>query len=163
MLIAVAALLAVAQTEPLDPDLACIVDRIPASARAAVIGEATSGTGGPVRQAFRDATAACARERAWNDEYSADAGRIAMAVVLGEEAEAVLRRNGIAPELVHDWFERQPDADRRGEPSEAMGVALIDHLASQGIAMDQLLANAPTIGVMLGALNMIERIGAGLE
>ena len=29
--------------------------------------------------------------------------------------------------------------------------------------MDRLQANAPTIGIMLGALMMIERIGAGVE
>ena len=157
------ALLAAAQPEPVDSDLSCVVDRIPAETRAAIIGEAISGTGGPVRQAFLDATAACARERSWNDAFSTGVGRIAMALVLGQEAETVLSQNGIEPQFVHDWFERQPDTIQRSEPSEETGTALILHLESQGIAMDRLQANAPTIGIMLGALNMIERIGAGLE
>ena len=164
MLIAAAfALLAAAQAEPLDPDLACIVDRVPASARAATISEATSGTGGSARQAFRDATAACARERSWTDEYAAGAGRIAMALVLGEEAEAILVRNGISPDLVHDWYEAQIPEVRRSEPSEEVGTRLIEHLQARGVPLERLNANATTIGVMLGALNMIERIGAGLE
>ena len=46
---------------------------------------------------------------------------------------------------------------------EEIGSTLIDYLHAQGIPMDRLNANAATIGIMLGALNMIERIGAGLE
>ena len=157
------ALLAVAQPEPVEADLSCIVDRISPATRAAAIGEAISGTSGPVRQAFRDATTACARERSWSDEFSTGVGRIAVALVLGEEAETVLSQNGIEPQLVHDWFERQPDSVKRSEPTEETGTALVLHLESQGIAMDRLQANAPTIGIMLGALMMIERIGAGVE
>ena len=163
MLIAAAFALLAAQAEPLDPDLACIVDRVPASARAATVGEATSGTGGPARQAFRDATGACARERSWTDDYAAGAGRIAMALVLGEEAEAILLRNGISPDLVHNWFEAQTPEVQRSEPSEEVGTGLIQHLQAQGVPLDRLNANATTLGLMLGALNMIERIGAGLE
>ena len=163
MLIAAVALFAAAQAEPLDPDLACIVDRIPAATRAATIAEAMSGTGGQVRDAFRQATEACARDRAWAADYAAAAGRIAMALVLGEEAEAVLRQNEIPPDLIHNWFAAQSADVRQSEPSDEIGAALIEHLQAQGIPLARLEAQGTIIGIMLGALNMIERIGAGLE
>ena len=163
MIIAIAALLASVQAEPLDPDLACIINRVPASTRAATIDEAVSGTGGAVRDAFRNAADACALQRSWSAEFAAGAGRIAMAVVLGEEAEAILRQNGISPNLVHDWFSAQPPEVQRGEPSEEVGTRLVEHLHAQGIPLERLSAHGQTIGLMLGALNMIERIGAGLE
>ncbi|MFN3726913.1 MAG: hypothetical protein ACK4SZ_11485 [Allosphingosinicella sp.] len=163
MIIAVAALLAAAQAEPLDPDLACVIDRVPESARATVVEEALSGGGGSARAAFRSATDACARERSWNAEFASGLGRIAMAVVLGEEAEVILRRNGISPDLIHDWFNAQSVAVQQGEPSEEVGGRLIEHLQAQGIPLERLSAHAQTIGILLGALNMIERIGAGLE
>ena len=86
-----------------------------------------------------------------------------MALVLGEEAEAVLRQNEIPPELIHNWFEAQPADVRRREPSDEIGTALVEHLQAQGIPLARLQAQGSIIGIMLGALNMIERIGAGLE
>jgi hypothetical protein len=163
-LVLVAALLGLAQAEPLDPDLVCIVDRIPASARAALLGEAATGEGGAVRQAFRDATDACAGERGWTPQFASGAGRIAAALVLGEESAALLEREGISPDLIHDWFEAQPAAIRQNaENSQDPGMLLVGHLQTGGVPPERLEANAATIGLMLGALHMIERIGAGLE
>jgi hypothetical protein len=160
----VAASLGTAQAEPLDPNLACIVDRIPMSARAAVLDEAATGEGSAVRQAFRDATDACGRERNWTPQLASGAGRIAAGLVVGEEAAGLLERNGISPDLIHDWFEAQPASiQQNAENSQDPAALLVGHLQAGGVSPERVEANARTIGLLLGALQMIARIGAGLE
>ena len=58
----VAAFLSTAAPEPLDPDLACIVDRVPAAARAVILTETASEADGPAQAALIDAATACQAE-----------------------------------------------------------------------------------------------------
>jgi hypothetical protein len=162
-IVAFAVLLSVAQAEPLNANLACIVDRIPPSVRESALAEAATGEGASVRQAFDDAAEACARERSWSSEFASDAGRIAAAFVIGEEAEAALRDNGIAPDLVHDWFDAQPASVQQNIGDEDSAALLIAHLQTRGTSIERLEANATTLGLMLGVLQMIARIGNGAE
>ncbi|MGZ8281819.1 MAG: hypothetical protein ACXWUN_02560 [Allosphingosinicella sp.] len=165
MLIAmVAALVATGQAEPLDPDLACIVDRIPASTRTHVLDEVATGTGGNARQVFQDAAEACADARNWTPELTRTAGRLSAALVVTEESAILLQRNGLSPELVHDWFYAQPAAIQQNvAEGQDPAVLLVEHLLAGGVSQAQLESNAGTIGLMLGAMQLIERIGAGIE
>jgi hypothetical protein len=159
-----AILLGAAQAEPPNPNIACIVERIPDSVRASALNEAVTGQGGAVQEAFRQATDACARERSWSQYFASGMGRIAAALVIAEEAAARLQREGILPDLIHDWFDAQPAAiQQNADAGQDASALLVSQLQADGVAPARLDANASTIGLMLGALQMLERIGAGLE
>jgi len=151
MFITFAALIA-AQAGTPDADIACIVDRIPASARAAVLTEAGSGQSGPVRQAFVDAGIACARERSWNPDVAANIGMRAAGLVLRQEATAALGRLGIAVAPIDRWIEALPAAQRNMDnlPETSM-EQLFEGLLASGVTRETVDAHANEIGLYVGA------------
>lgn len=150
------------QPEPLDPDLACIVDRIAPVTRRALIEEVRSGGRGEVHNAFDQAASACARQRGWQEELRTALLRLAGSLVLAEESAAMLEREGISAERIDRWYQSQtPDFRARGEISPADGGRLVQQLIAEGIAVDALTRNGETIGLYVGALALIESTAAG--
>ena len=151
MFITIAALVAVQSGTP-DADVACILDRIPASARAAVIEEAGSGQSGPVRQSFVDAGEACARQRSWTPDFAANVGMRAAALVLRQEATAALGRHGIGVAPIERWIEALPPAQRNMDTlPEARMDDLFERIVATGVAQDTVEAQAASIGLYVGA------------
>ena len=151
MFVTLAALIAVQAGSP-DADIACILDRIPASARAAVIAEAGSGMPGPVRQAFVDAGLACARERSWSPDFAASVGMRAAGMVLREQAAAALLRAGVATGPIDRWIEALPAAQRNMDSlSEARMDELFDAIIAAGVTRETVEARAADIGLYVGA------------
>jgi hypothetical protein len=84
-----AALLSTAAPEPLDPDLACIVDRVPATARSVILAETASNVDGSAQAALIEAAITCGTERNWTAEHASNAAMIATGLILGEEATSI--------------------------------------------------------------------------
>ena len=151
MFITVAALIAVQAAAP-DQDVACIVDRIPVSARAAVLDEAGGGQNGPVRQAFVDAGTECARQRSWNPDFAANVGMRAAALVLRQVATVALGRQGFAVSAIDRWIEALPPAQRNMDSlPEASMDQLFEGIVATGVAQELVEAHAAEIGLYVGA------------
>ena len=158
-----AVLLSTAAPEPLDPDLACIVDRVPASARAMMLAETASEVDGPAQAALIEAATACGTERGWAPEHAGNAAMIATGVILGEEATLYLDKAGIPVGPIDAWFDAQPrDVQTMGQMDQAVGERVVRHLVDEGLSLASVEANAMQIGIYVGARMMIERIAAGL-
>lgn len=151
MFFTIAALVA-AQAGALDPDVACVVDRIHPSARAAVLAEAGSGQNGPVRQAFIDAGAACAQERSWSPDFAANVGMRAAGLVVREEATAALSRQGIGVAPIDRWIDALPPAQRNMDnlPETSMDQ-LFEMIVASGVERQTVEFQAATIGLYIGA------------
>jgi len=159
----VAAFLSTAAPEPLDPDLACIVDRVPAAARAVILTETASEADGPAQAALIDAATACQAERDWTAEYAANAVMIATALILGEEASKHLDSAGISVELIDTWFDRQPrEIQTMGHMDDVVGEQVVRHLVGEGVALAHVEANAMQIGIYVGARMILARSADGL-
>ncbi len=147
---------ALLQPEPLDPDLACIVDRITPAQRGAIVQEADSGRAGPIRDALNQAAATCGRQRSWPPAFQNTVLRLAGSLILAEEAAAMLERQGIDPERIQRWYDSQTaDFRARGEISPADGERLVQQLTAEGTAPLTVERNANLIGVLVGALAVI--------
>ena len=158
-----AVLLSTAAPEPLDPDLACIVDRMPATARAVILAEAASNVDGPAQTALIEAAIACGTERNWTPEHASNAAMIATGLILGEEATLYLDQAGISVGLIDSWFDAQPrDIQTMGQMNELVGEQVVRHLVGEGVPLANVEANAMQIGLYVGSRMMIERIAAGL-
>lgn len=164
MFLAIAAvLISAAEPQPLDPDLACIVDRVPASARAVILTETASEADGPAQAALIEAATACQSERNWTTEQTVNVGMIATAFILGEEAGNHLDKAGIPVGLINAWFDTQPrEVQTMGQMDDAVGEQVVHHLVGEGVSLPSIEANATQIGFYVGARMMIERIAAGL-
>ena len=162
MFIAVAAaLLGVAQTEPLDTNVACIVGRVPTAARTAIIGEALRGEGGPARRAFSDAAADCNEDGTWSDALTNLMVAHGAAIVLRQETTTLLGRAGISVEIIDAWFSSLPPESR--SLSEAEDRILNDvhqHLIAQGVPQERVNSHADEIGLYVGARLAEEEITA---
>ena len=158
-----AVLLSTAEPEPLDPDLACIVDRVPASARAVILTETASAVDGQAQAALIEASTTCQRERNWTVEHTVNAGMIATAFILGEEAGSHLDKAGIPVGLVDAWFDAQTrEVQTMGQMDEIVGEQVVRHLVGEGVTLPSVEANAMQIGLYVGARMMFARIAAGL-
>src|SRR4029453_19073411 len=143
-----AVLLSTAAPEPLDPDLACIVDRVPATARAVILAETASNVDGPAQAALVEVPTACGDERDWTPEHAANVAMIATGVILGEEATLYLDKAGIPVEPIDAWFDAQPqDIQTRGQMDQAVGERVVRHLVDQGLSLADVEANAMQIGI----------------
>jgi hypothetical protein len=163
MLIAAFALLAAAQVD--NPDLDCILDRLPAASRIAVAEEATGPerASRPGTDALVAATEACRRQLRWEPGEAASFQVLAHAFVLGDHSRERLRRAGVDPQLILSWFDAQTLAARTDlQISEALMERLVVHLQSAGISDERIESQIETIGGFYASLVLIERLSSGL-
>ena len=159
MLSSIAALLlAAAQIGSPGADVACILDRIPPTVRAEALDEAGTGVGGRVRDAFTTAARACARERSWEPGETDRFDYLAAAWTVVSEAAARLEEQGIAPGIVLEWYQAQPPG-RRSSPGEEAIADLVARLAAAGVPHAVIEENGLPVGLLVGGLAAIERIG----
>ena len=156
----VGAMLAGAQPAA-DADLACIVDRIPASARESLLGEVASGTGGTVRQTFREVAQHCTRQGSWASDYAQATEKAAVAHLLREAALGGLRRAGIDAALITAWIAELPAANRNFNDvgPELLG-RLTDRLVAAGVTEERIVAHADEVGLYVVAQLMWEEAAA---
>lgn len=159
------ALFALTLAQSDSPDLRCILDRVPAASRPAILDEAIAGGdgSGPGLRSIVDAAGACGQRRSWDSSQAAGLAALAFATLSGEEASDRMAGGGLDSRLVAQWFDAQ-DVAVRTDPnfSEATIDALFAHLRSGGVAQSVIEAQAETIGAFFAALVVVERVGAGL-
>jgi hypothetical protein len=163
MLIAAFALLAAAQAG--NPDLQCILDRVPAAVRSALADESVqeAPTSRPAGDVVVAAANACREQRGWDPEETGRVGVLAFASIMGEQSRARLGRAGIDPRLVVAWFDaRSPEARVDPQITDAVSDELIAHLVAAGTSRNLIDAQADNIGALAASLMMIERVGRGL-
>ena len=135
MLIALpAVMVGAAQPVPSDPDLACIVDRVPASERESLVGEVTSNTRGPIWHALREAGEHCAQQAGWDEDYARATEMAAIAHLLRQAALAGLQRAEIPTPPIDAWVEELPPNQRNlaEMPTEVL-VPLLERLRTAGV------------------------------
>ena len=163
MFIAVAAaLLAVVQADA--PDLQCVLDRVPAATRSALLDEAISDNPTrPAADALISAVDFCRQQRSWDDNTAASMAVLAHSFIAGEQSRGRLDRAGLDPQLITGWFDAQTVAARTDmDITDATMERLLAHLRTAGVAETILDAQAETIGAFFAALVVIERLHEGL-
>jgi hypothetical protein len=146
---------AVGQAGELDADIACVASQISPDQRAAMTVEVAGPGRGPVREAFRAAAAACARDRSWATDYSEHVERIAGAQLLRAAADERLARAGIRSAVIDDWWASMPPTFNPSGPDVATSVsALFERLVASGIDEAAVEAQAEVVGWYVGALGL---------
>ncbi len=163
MFIAVAAtLIAAAQTAA--PDLQCILDRMPAATRSALVDEAISARSPqPAAEALVAAINVCRQERGWDDNAAGSLGVLAHSYITGEQSRGRLESAGLDPQLITAWFDAQTLSARTDMViTETTMERLFAHLRGAGITEAMIEGQVESIGAFYASLVLIERLHEGL-
>lgn len=149
---------------PDDPGVACILGRLGAAARVAVVAEmeAENRASHPGTDALHSAVDHCAEGASWTSDATGNRAAVVTALILRDDAADVLARAGIALAQVEAALDRLgPDA-RIAMPTDAEGERMVEDLAAHGVARDALERNGAVIGHYIGGLIVLERTARGL-
>ena len=156
------ALLALAQPKAPAVGVDCVVSSIAAADRDRLVANALAG-----RAEGFDALVSAVRDCGgdeWNAEQQGTMAGAAMATFLRDDSAEKLMAAGLPTRDIDRWFnEQNAQFQTNAEVTDAEATRLIDHLHSQGLAMELLDANGTAIGTYLGALIMLRRVEQGLS
>jgi hypothetical protein len=149
---------------PDDPGVVCILGRLDAATRVAIVAEMEpeNAASHPGTDAFDRAVDHCAEGASWPPEATGNRAGVATALILRDDAADVLARAGIAPAQVEAALDRLGPNARITMPTDADGERMVEDLAAHGVARDVLERNGAVIGHYLGGLIVLARVARGL-
>jgi len=154
-----AGLLVAVQADGAGPDIACVTAQITPPGAQALVAEIAGDGARPIRDSFRTAAAACARDRDWTADYSGSIEQLAAGEVLLPILRARLVATGTRVEIVDAWLASTPY--RPGGDRAATRAALGElerRLTAAGLTRDQVYANFELVGFYIGGQMAVREI-----
>lgn len=148
-----------------DPDVDCILGRVPPAQSAQMAAQVLNGVPSARRNtdALTRAAQLCAQERGWDGDTAGTFAGLALSVIIGTAARERLEAARIDPGVIDRWFDAQSAAMRtRMSFDRADGDRLSAALAASGVAEAAIDANATLIGTYIGVAIMLARVEQGL-
>lgn len=144
-------LLGAVQADAAGPDLSCVTAQITPPSAEVLLAEIASDGARPIRDSFRNAAAACARDRNWSGDYSATIEQVAAGEILLPILRGRLESIGIRVGIVDSWLASTsytPDSNQ-AEAQTALSE-LERRLLAAGSPRAQIDANFELIGFYVG-------------